>query len=188
MKSKITLKDGRIVILKHASREDVDGVWKNFDDVVDEAIYLPIFEKVNDYEKESWYDDIKYGREVCIVAQIPKVKPPSNIAGQCEITNSEWEAASHVGVLGIIVREDYRGIGLGEVLIDCAIRESKKIKNKKKIILSCFSTNEIALRLYQNLGFQRIGIRKKQFFMNDRYYDEVLMEISIDDYLEKHKN
>ena len=190
MKKKITLPNRCSIILKHANREDVDGVWKNFNAVVDEGIYLPIFEKVCDIERESWYEDIKLGRDLCVVAQIPDARTPDNIAGQCEITDPEWDAAAHhVGILGIIVREDFRGLGLGEILIDYAIRESKKLKNKTKIILSCFSTNKIALSLYKKLGFEKIGIRKKQFYMNDQFYDEVLMEIFIEDYLKgKEKN
>lgn len=189
MRVKINLANGRAVILKHASREDVDGIWRNFNEVVEEAIYLPIFEKVHDIEKEAWYEDVKLGRELCIVAQIPNVEPPNNIAGQCEITDPEWDAAAHhVGILGIIVREDFRGLGLGEILIDCAIRESKKLKNKTKIILSCFSTNKIALSLYKKLGFEKIGIRKKQFYMNEQFYDEVLMELFIDEYLKEHQH
>ncbi len=190
MKKKITLPNGCSIIIKHANRGDVDGVWKNFNTVVDEGIYLPIFEKVCGIEKESWYEDIKLGRDLCVVAQIPNVKPPDNIAGQCEITDPEWDAAAHhVGILGIIIREDFRGLGLGEILIDYAILESKKLKNKTKIILSCFSTNKIALSLYKKLGFEKIGIRKKQFYMNEQFYDEVLMEIFIEDYLkDKEKN
>ncbi len=190
MKKKITLPNRCSIILKHANREDVDGVWKNFNAVVDEGIYLPIFEKVCDIERESWFEDIKLGRDLCVVAQIPDARPPDNIAGQCEITDPEWDAAAHhVGILGIIIREDFRGLGLGEILIDYAIRESKKLKNKTKIILSCFSTNKIALSLYKKLGFEKIGIRKKQFYMNEQFYDEVLMEIFIEDYLkDKEKN
>jgi len=188
MRVKINLANGRTVVLKHASHDDVDGIWRNFNNVVEEAIYLPIFEKVHDIEKEAWYEDVKFGRELCIVAQIPNVEPPNNIAGQCEITNSEWEAAKHVGILGIIVREDFRRIGLGKVLIDCAIRESHKLNNKRKIILSCFSTNQRALKLYKKLGFKEIGVRKNQFFMNAQYYDEVLMEIFTEDYLKDNKD
>ncbi len=190
MKKKITLPNGCSIIIKHANRGDVDGVWKNFNTVIDEGIYLPIFEKVCDIEKESWYEDIKLGRDLCVVAQIPNVKSPYDIAGQCEITDPEWDAAAHhVGILGIIIREDFRGLGLGEILIDYAIRESKKLKNKTKIILSCFSTNKIALSLYKKMGFEKIGIRKKQFYMNEQFYDEVLMEIFIEDYLkDKEKN
>ena len=73
-------------------------------------------------------------------------------------------------------------------LIDLAIRESKKLNNKEKIVLSCFSTNERAISLYKKLGFQVLGKRKKQFHMNSNYFDEIMFELWIDDYIEKHGN
>jgi ribosomal protein S18 acetylase RimI-like enzyme len=91
-----------------------------------------------------------------------------------------------VGSLGIIIAKDYRNLGIGTNLIDFAIRESKKLNNKEKIILSCLSTNERALFIYEKLGFQEVGVRKQQFYMNSIYYDEILMELWIDDYLNKH--
>ena len=66
-----------------------------------------------------------------------------------------------------------------------AIRESKKLNNKEKLVLSCFSTNERAIHLYKKFGFKVIGIRKKQFYMDSTYYDEILMDLWIDDYLEE---
>jgi len=33
------------------------------------------------------------------------------------------------------------------------------------------------------MGFQIIGIRKKQFYMDSTYYDEILLDLWIDDYL-----
>ncbi|MHA2289784.1 MAG: N-acetyltransferase family protein, partial [Promethearchaeota archaeon] len=57
------------------------------------------------------------------------------------------------------------------------------LNNKEKIILSCFSNNKRALYLYQKLGFKTIGSREKQFYMDTKYYDEILMELWIDDYL-----
>ena len=71
----------------------------------------------------------------------------------------------------------------GKELLDTAIRESKKLNNKQKIILSCFSSNERAIYLYKKMGFKVVGIRKKQFYMDSQYYDEVLMELWIDEYL-----
>jgi RimJ/RimL family protein N-acetyltransferase len=64
-----------------------------------------------------------------------------------------------------------------------AIREAKELNNKEKIILSCFSNNERALFLYKKLGFKLIGRREKQFYMDSKYYDEMLMELCINDYL-----
>ena len=52
---------------------------------------------------------------------------------------------------------------------------------KEKITLSCFSTNIHALELYKKIGFEVVGTKKKQFYMNSQYYDEVVMEMWIDE-------
>jgi RimJ/RimL family protein N-acetyltransferase len=107
--------------------------------------------------------------------------------GQCEVSNSEWDAAAHIGKLGIIINSEFRNIGIGYHIIDFAIRESKRLNKKEKIILSTFTENKRALHLYIKMGFITVGIRRKQFYMNSRYYDEVLMELWIDDYLTKNQ-
>ncbi len=184
MKKVIKLETGETVVLRHLKKSDIDGIWKNFNDVLEEGNYLPIFTPVrSDIEKTSWYETIKREHEICIVAEISNFKSPNNIIGQCEISNLEWEASTHVGNLGIIVSENYRDFGIGFHLIDMAIRESKKLNNKEKIILSCFSNNERALHLYKKLGFKIIGVRKNQFYMESLYFDEVMMELFIEDYL-----
>ncbi|MFX1557815.1 MAG: GNAT family N-acetyltransferase [Promethearchaeota archaeon] len=184
MKKNIQLKDGENIFIRHIKESDIDGVWNNFNDVIDEGVYLPVFFPVkSQYEKKSWFSIIKKEKELCVVAVHPKLDSPHNIIGQCEISNSEWDAATHVGSLGIIVQKSYRDLGVGYSLIDFAIRESKRINHKEKIILSCFSNNERALYLYKKLGFKIVGIRKKQFYMDSKYYDEVLMDLWIQDYL-----
>jgi RimJ/RimL family protein N-acetyltransferase len=184
MKKNIQLKDGEKIFIRHIKESDIDSVWNNFNDVIDEGVYLPVFFPVkSQYEKISWYNIIKKENELCVVAVHPKLEKSHNIIGQCEISHSEWDAATHIGSLGIIVQKNYRDLGVGYNLIDFAIRESKRVNHKEKIILSCFSNNERALYLYKKLGFEIIGIRKKQFYMDSRYYDEVLMDLWIDDYL-----
>ncbi len=189
MKKVLEIDTGQKVVIRHLKRVDKDGVWSNFNEVLEEGLYLPIFTpNLSETEKNSWYETIQEEHEVCIVAEIQNLKSPYNIIGQCEISNLEWEASTHVGSLGIIVKQKYRDLGVGFHLIDMAIRESKKLNNKEKIILSCFSTNERAIHLYKKMGFFEVGCRKKQFYMDSKYYDEIMMEIWIDDYLEKLKN
>ncbi|MGQ4872690.1 MAG: GNAT family N-acetyltransferase [Promethearchaeia archaeon] len=186
MKKKIKLENGETVVIRHLKKADVEGIWRNFNEVVEEGIYLPVLTPVlSDYEKYSWYKSLKKNGELCMVADNLNLEPPNNIIGQCEITNTEWEAGEHVGILGIIINKKYRNMGLGKQLIDFAIREAKKVNNKKKLILSCFSHNEHAINLYKKMGFEIVGLRKKQYYMNSRFYDEVLMDLWIDDYLNK---
>jgi RimJ/RimL family protein N-acetyltransferase len=184
MKKNIELKNGELIVIRHIKESDVDGVWNNFNQVVDEGVYLPVFFPVkSQYEKQTWFNAIKKEKEICVVAVHPKLKLPYNILGQCEISNSEWDAANHIGSLGIIIQKNYRDLGIGYNLIDFAIRESKRINHKEKIILSCFSNNERAIYLYKKLGFKIVGTRKKQFYMDSKYHDEILMDLWIEDYL-----
>lgn len=188
MKKLLEIETGEKIKLRHLKKSDKDGIWSNFNEVLEEGIYLPVFTPViSDFEKNSWYENIKKEHEICIVAENLTFKSPNNIIGQCEIANLEWEAASHVGSLGVIINKKYRDLGIGEHLIDIAIRESKKLNNKEKIILSCFSTNKRAIHLYKKMGFKEVGKRKKQFYMNSTYYDEVMMELFINDYLKMNK-
>ena len=184
MKKVIEIKNGEKILIRHVKESDTDGVWNNFNEVVDEGIYLPVFFPVrSQFEKQTWYDTLKRDKEICIVAINPQLKGPQAVIGQCEISNLEWDAANHVGRLGIIVKKAYRDLGIGCHLIDTAIRESKKLNYKEKIILSSFLNNERALNLYQKIGFKKIGVRKKQFYMESKYFDEILMDLWIDDYL-----
>ena len=172
------------IILRHVKKSDMHGVWKNFNEVLKEGIYLPVFSPVEtEWEKTNWYETIKKENEICIVAERADLKPLEDIIGQCELSNLQWEAATHVFSLGILVRKEYRDLGIGRSLIDFAIREAKRLYNKEKIILSCFSSNERGLHLYETMGFKKIGARKDQFHMNSNYYDEVMFEIFLEEYI-----
>jgi putative acetyltransferase len=189
MEKNINLENGEVVKIRHIRKNDIDGIWKNFNEVLEEGNFLPVFTPVlSQIEKKSWYENLKNEHEICIIAEIKTKKHPDNIIGQCEVSNLEWEAASHVGNLGIIVANKYRDLGIGTHLIDTAIREAKKLNNKEKIILSCFSNNKRALYLYQKIGFEIVGTRKQQFYMDSVYYDEVMMELFINDYLNQNNS
>lgn len=178
---RIQIKNGREVLLRHIERSDVDWIWENFNQVVDEGKYLPTFEKVvTEYEKTSWWRDLRMLENLCLVAEDENIEGSKNIVGQVTIEDIQWEASDHVAVLGIIVRKDYRNQGLGYELIKYALEEAEKI-NKEKVTLSVFATNESAIQLYKKIGFKTVGIREKQFFMDSHYIDEVLMEIWLSD-------
>lgn len=188
MNKVLELRNGEKILIRHLKKSDVEGIWNNFNEVIEEGLYQPdIFPVRSQLEKDSWYRKIRKANEICIIAENPALKSPYNIIGQCEITNSDWDVAAHIGILGVIVKKKYRDVGIGKQLIDTAIRESKKLNNKEKIILSCFSTNERAIYLYKKLGFKVVGTREKQFYMNSNYYDEVLMELWIDNYLNQNE-
>jgi ribosomal protein S18 acetylase RimI-like enzyme len=176
LEEKRKLKDGRTVILRHFEARDINGIWNNFAAVIDEEIYLPIFTKVDsDSERRSWYHEFLVMGQICLVAEDPLAKKGEHVVGQCTIEHPEWDAAKHVGILGIIVRSDFRDSGVGAFLIEFAKQEARKI-GKAKLNLSVFPTNERGIHLYKKLGFVEVGRRPKQFLLNGEYVDELLMD------------
>jgi RimJ/RimL family protein N-acetyltransferase len=80
----------------------------------------------------------------------------------------------HVAELGIFVLPPHRGQGVGKQLMSYAL-DWADIQGLKKITLSVFTTNQQAIRLYEQFGFVLEGKRRMQYNVRGEYVDEVLM-------------
>ncbi len=170
------LQDGRVIQMRLFEKKDLDGIWNNFNEVVAEGIYLPVYTPVlTEWEKLSWYHDIKEEGNICIVAIDPHAKDPENIIGQITIEHIPWEAAKHVGQLGIIVKKGYRNHGIGYLLIQMAKEVAISI-GKRKFILSTLVNNTMGIGLYSKCGFIGVGTYTNQYKLGNSYLDELLME------------
>jgi RimJ/RimL family protein N-acetyltransferase len=164
-------KDGRSITVREAEVNDAKYLHAGFRSVVEELIWLPTFtpnSHVSDWM--SWIERTKHSREVLLVANID-----GEYAGHLSLQPEEWNASQHVAKLGIIVRRDCRGNGIGRSLMRSG-EGSALERDYSKIILSTFADNEIARNLYDSLGYRFVGIRKNHFNMPKGYIDEVLME------------
>src|SRR6056297_509501 len=88
-------KDGTPMTIRHIRRRDISQIWENFNQVVSENRYLPVYTPVIDeWEKKTWYEEITRGKNFCVVAEHQGLKKTQNIIGQCTIEDLQWEAAS----------------------------------------------------------------------------------------------
>jgi len=78
-----------------------------------------------------------------------------------------------IGNLGIAIRKEYRGKGIGKKLILKALEEGKNLF--EIIQLEVFSNNKIAISLYEKVGFITYGIFPNRIKRKDKYYDVILM-------------
>ena len=172
----VPLKNGQLINLRTIQRRDLTGIWYNFNETVREKIYLPVYTPVlHEWEKNTWYEELNRLDNICVVAEDSLSTTPGRIVAQCTIENLEWEAAEHVGVLGIIVQSGYRNMGLGYHVIEYAKILAKE-RGKKKINLSTFDTNERGVALYEKCGFYKVGCYSKQYLIEGEYVNEILME------------
>jgi RimJ/RimL family protein N-acetyltransferase len=75
---------------------------------------------------------------------------------------------------GIIIDRQHRGQGYAGDAVRIILRYGFWEKRYQKCNSACVHTNEASIRLHRKLGFTEEGRRRRQFFFNGEYYDDVL--------------
>ena len=97
------------------------------------------------------------------------------IVGIADISLQD-KTSNHVGTFGITVVRDFRGEGIGKLLMNLVIEEAKKEMPKLKIIqLGVFGNNGIACSMYEKLGFTRFGVLPKGVKYKGQFVDHIYM-------------
>ena len=78
-------------------------------------------------------------------------------------------------ITNIVVRKDFRKFGIGKMLLEKIIEETKK-NNKKMIYLEVNENNTNAINLYKKYRFEEVGRRKKYYNQKD---DAILMNLKL---------
>lgn len=81
----------------------------------------------------------------------------------------------HIGQIGMAVRDDWQGRGVGTALMQAAIELADKWLNLIRLELEVYVDNEPALRLYKKFGFEIEGTAKKFAYRDGEYADVYLM-------------
>ena len=83
---------------------------------------------------------------------------------------------SHTGCFGLLIQKDYRGLGIGKMLIQALLEWAEKNPLIEKVSLAVYSTNHRAISLYKRMGFIEEGRKIKEFkFADNEYVDDILM-------------
>ncbi|MHA1269124.1 MAG: GNAT family N-acetyltransferase [Candidatus Helarchaeota archaeon] len=168
----VILKNGKKLEVRRGLKRDLDAMWNIFNIVVRERKYIPVFNTLTtEFEKQRWYLQMREKQNLILVAMVD-----DKIIGLLTLEHLDWDASYHVGELGIVIHPEFRLMGIGFHLINCCIEMVKKEQIFKKITLSCFHNNIIALNLYKKLGFVKVGHKVKQYYINGEWIDEILLE------------
>lgn len=81
----------------------------------------------------------------------------------------------HVGSLGMAVRDDWQGKGIGTALMQASIDLADKWLNLLRLELEVFVDNEPAIRLYKKFNFQVEGTKVRFGFRDGKYVDVYMM-------------
>ncbi len=81
----------------------------------------------------------------------------------------------HVGEIGMAVRDDWQGQGVGTALMEAALDLADNWLNLTRIELSVYTDNAAAVALYKKFGFEIEGTHRRYAFRNGEYVDAYSM-------------
>lgn len=96
------------------------------------------------------------------------------LLGWIDFNRGKFSEIAHTATLGMGVKKQFRGQGIGSALMDACVKSAKSLCIEK-LELEVFASNTAARALYIKKGFFEEGIRLKKRKFEDRYDDLVCM-------------
>jgi len=165
-------KDGRKVVLRPLKWEDLDELLDFINSLVEEGADIIRAEKVSREEEIEWLSRtlacMEKGEVFCLAAEVD-----GRVVANSEIIMGTGYS-KHVGVIGIGIKKEFRGVGIGTEMVKALEEHARKI-GLKVLTLAVFANNQHAINLYNKMGFVETGRVPKRFFKDGVYIDEIIM-------------
>lgn len=169
----VTLSSGREVILRYPIFEDAEKLMNFINPIVKENAHILLNQIQSlDQEKEYLASCIKSMHEDQMIKMC--VYFEDRIVGAAHVTRLRYKE-NHAGEFGISLSQDFRGQGLGKILMSELIQQAKEILSVSQLILTCSLLNVSAQELYKKLGFQEYGRLPEALQYENSFVDQVLM-------------
>jgi putative acetyltransferase len=81
----------------------------------------------------------------------------------------------HVAQIGMAVRDDWQGKGIGSALMQAAIDLAENWLQLTRLELEVYTDNQAGIHLYQKYGFEIEGTLRKYAFRDGNYVDAYVM-------------
>ena len=168
-------KTGRDLIFRYPQEEDLNGLLIYINTLSAGQTFIRFQGEQLNHEEEKEYLEkilkrIKEKKDIHILAFVQ-----DQLVGKGDIRLRD-KIDAHVGDFGLTISKDYRGQGIGSLLLEKTIDEAKKNLSGLKIItLGVFGDNDIAIQLYQKHGFIEYGCLPKGVFRKGQFVDHLYM-------------
>jgi len=165
---------GKQAVFRYPKFDDLDDLFRLICTIVDEKAMLSIQKKPTRREEIQWLSnllvEVENRETVHLVLELQ-----GEVVGSASVEREKSACQNHVGHLGIMLRRDIRGKGLGARLLDIIIEEATKVLKVNIMKLRVMGTNETAQKLYRRCGFEEVGRIRNGLRHYDRYADEITM-------------
>jgi RimJ/RimL family protein N-acetyltransferase len=166
------IEGGLKVVLRTPKWEDLDELLELINSRVDEGAEISRNKRVTREEEISWLASLLARLEKSEISFMVAEVEGRVIASSDLTLHTGYE--SHVGSIGIVVKQGYRDAGIGTEIMLTQIDLAKKMK-LEMLTLTVFRSNKRAIHVYEKVGFVQTGTIPRKHFKDGRYVDEVIM-------------
>ncbi|MDO8429284.1 MAG: GNAT family protein [Candidatus Daviesbacteria bacterium] len=175
MKEKKGFKIPRKLIIRYLTKDDAEAMWEYINVLSKEQTFITFQGEQISLEDETKYligqlENIKNQKSVQLLVFIEK-----KMVG---VSGIEMKAKieGHVGKFGISIAKEFRGQGIGKMLMEAVLNEAKANLPALKIVeLDVFANNPLAIQLYEKLGFQKFGELPEGVLHRGEYVGHIYM-------------
>lgn len=154
----IKLKDGQTGILRSPREEDVEMLLELVRLTAKETDFLlrcPEECNMTTEQELDWIRKAQVSEDQCvIVCEVNGI-----LAGNCEVRFNRRRKTSHRGSIGIALRKEYWGLGIGTAMFEELICIARKREGTLQLELEFVEGNTRALALYEKMGFCVAGYK-----------------------------
>lgn len=172
---------GEKVRLREYRKEDAGKAQKYMNDPETKRLLSPRIPFPITLEEEGkWFENLSSSKDTYSFA-IETLEDGKYIGG-CGVNAIDWK--NSVAIVGIFIGDkNYWGKGYGTDAMRVLTKFIFEQMNINKIKLNVFSYNTRAQKSYEKCGFKVEGVLRQELFRDGRYYDEIVMGILKEEYL-----
>ena len=163
------MKNREVVIIRRASRDDLEGITEIYNDAVLKTVATFDTEPKTREEQENWF--FEHGPRYPILV----AERDGCILGWASL--SRWSdrcAYSDTAEVSLYVAEKHQGSGIGRDLLAAIIREGEE--NMHTIIARIAEGNWVSIHLMESAGFEHIGVMREVGKKFNKLLDVYIMQ------------
>ena len=158
--------------IREYKKEDVNEAVNIWNQVVEDGEAFPqmelLTEKTGDeFFRGQSFTGIAYDEDAGEIAGL-YILHPNNI-GRC----------GHICNASYAVRRDLRGQHTGEKLVTHCMKKGRELGFRILQFNAVVASNRYALKLYEKLGFIRLGTIPGGFLMKDGHYEDIILHYHV---------
>lgn len=170
-------KSGQAILIRAITRDDVMALLDYINELSAEDTYLLMSGETVSHEQEKRYvdksvDEVLSGNKVHLLAFIGERLVS---VGEVRTMTELRKRALHVVEVSLSVHQKFRNNGIGTLMLEQLIRETKKMSGIKLLRLWVFGTNEAAKNLYSKFSFSLCGSIPEGIKYKDSYISHEIM-------------